>query len=1134
MTMVNRPIRFAHVAATSSIVFCLAVFADVRAEQQAKLDERSLEFFELRVRPLLIQRCYECHGPDAEQPKGGLRMSSRTAFLKGGDTGAAIVPGDPQKSLLIDAINYGEVYQMPPKSKLPDHEIATLTKWVERDAPWPDDDAHQAPDPKRTFNLKQRRDEHWCWQGVKTVFPRSVQNNNWPKNPLDHFILAKLETKELQPTEPADCYTLIRRAYFDLIGLPPSLEEIDAFVHDESPQAFEKVVDSLLSSQHFGERWARHWMDMVRYAETYGHEFDYPLPHAWRYRDYLIRALNADVPYDQFVIEHIAGDLLNSPRRHPTENYNESIIGTGFWWLGEATHAPVDVLGDEARRVDNQIDVMSKTFLGLTIACARCHDHKFDAISTKDYYALSGYVKSSRRQEAILDPGAEIRKVTEKLQALKTTGDQLLRLALPTPSEHLKQSVTSYLRAAREVMFGEPTSEEDDQNVLTDRGEANDHGRVVQKVASQFDVDPDRLSRWVAGLNSEATQQPTHPLNPWLALARHRGALQAQHVVQQRHRLSEEAKKAVMRDEQTVLIAGFNGPNFADWFVTGYAFGHGPTQAGQWDSRQRGVTAARAGVVHSGMLADRHQGVLRSPTFTITHPNIYYHIAGQNAQVRLIVDSYFMNVHSDLLFAGFQFKVDTDGKWIWHRQAADVSRYVGHRAHIEIIDHGDGWLAVDEIRFADGDLPGTGDNPLARKVFDNPKLSSLDEITIASAGLITESLTRWHNATADVREADLVRWAIRHKLLDVDQNFRDQLDEVGRQLAADATTIPAAKRVLAMADGTGQNRRIHVRGNHRAPGPEAPRQMLVAIAGDSQRPVQHGSGRLEFARKLVDPSNPLTSRVMLNRIWHHLFGRGIVASVDNFGVLGQRPSHPELLDYLAGQFVHEGWSLKRMLRQIMLSSTYQMSSLPSEKGSQVDPQNLLLHRMRIRRLQGESIRDAILAISGRLDRKMYGNSVPQHITSFMQGRGRPETSGPLDGDGRRSLYTEVRRNFLPPMMLAFDTPQPFSSVGHRNVSNVPAQALILMNDPFVVDQARIWAQQLLADTSPSTEQRLHDMYVAGIGRPPSDTELAEALEFLDQQSHELRLSNDGGRLDERVWADLCHVLMNVKAFIFIN
>ena len=291
---------------------------------------------------------------------------------------------------------------------------------------------------------------------------------------------------------------------------------------------------------------------------------------------------------------------------------------------------------------------------------------------------------------------------------------------------------------------------------------------------------------------------------------------------------------------------------------------------------------------------------------------------------------------------------------------------------------------------------------------------------------------------------------------------------------------------------------------------------------------------MTLANWIADKNNPLTGRVMMNRLWHWHFGRGIVASVDNFGVLGQRPSHPELLDYLAGQFVHEGWSLKRMLRQIMLSSTYQMSSLPSEKGSQVDPQNLLLHRMRIRRLQGESIRDAILAISGRLDRNMYGNSVPQHITSFMQGRGRPETSGPLDGDGRRSLYTEVRRNFLPPMMLAFDTPQPFSSVGHRNVSNVPAQALILMNDPFVVDQARIWAQQLLADTSPSTEQRLHDMYVAGIGRPPSDTELAEALEFLDQQSHELRLPNDGGRFDERVWADLCHVLMNVKAFIFIN
>jgi hypothetical protein len=289
-------------------------------------------------------------------------------------------------------------------------EIAVLTKWVELGVPWPKDEPAGTAGSDKVFNLEARRKARWCWQPVKPQTPSAVKDADWPRQPLDRFILARLEEKGLAPAKPADRPALIRRAHFDLIGLPPTAEEVEAFVNDPSSKAFEKVVDRLLDSPHFGERWARHWMDLVRYAETFGHEFDYPIPHATLYRDYLIRALNADVPYNQLVVEHLAGDLLAEPRQHPTDGYNESIIGTGFWWFGEATHAPVDVKGDEAGRVDNQIDVMTKTFLGLTVACARCHDHKFDAISTKDYYALAGYLKSSRRQEAMLDPHGKIAK----------------------------------------------------------------------------------------------------------------------------------------------------------------------------------------------------------------------------------------------------------------------------------------------------------------------------------------------------------------------------------------------------------------------------------------------------------------------------------------------------------------------------------------------------------------------------------------------------------------------------------------------------------------------------------------------------------------------------------------------------
>ncbi len=344
--------------------------------------------------------------------------------------------------------------------------------------------------------------------------------------------------------------------------------------------------------------------------------------------------------------------------------------------------------------------------------------------------------------------------------------------------------------------------------------------------------------------------------------------------------------------------------------------------------------------------------------------------------------------------------------------------------------------------------------------------------------------------------------------------------------------LPPAERVLSLSNGTAENQRIYVRGNHRTPGKEAPRQMLTALAREPVK-LESGSGRLQLAQQIVDPENPLTARVMVNRMWHHLTGRGIVASTDNFGVLGQQPTHPELLDHLAAEFIREGWSIKRMLKQIVLSSTYQMASTPDTTADVHDPQNLLLHRARIRRLEGEAIRDSILAISGRLDRTTFGPSVPIHVTSFMEGRGRPQASGPLDGNGRRSLYIEVRRNFMSPMMLAFDSPLPFSTVGQRNVSNVPAQALIMMNDPFVVEQARLWAKKTVAQEQ-TAEGRINAMYLTAFSRPPTAEELAEDMAFLRVQGAALGLTNEQMADDERVWADLCHVLMNVKEFVFLN
>ncbi len=486
------------------------------------------EFFEKQIRPILVQHCFECHGPAARNLKGGLRMTGHASLVQGGDTGAAIVPGMPEESLLIDAVNYGDMYQMPPRGKLPETEIAKLVEWVRRGAPWPADERPAVADA--VFNLSQRKASHWCWQPVKRPPIPSVRDAAWPAGDIDRYILAKLEAQGLTPQRPADRNTLIRRLSFDLIGLPPTPAEVESFVADPAPQAVATVVDRLLASPHFGERWARHWMDLVRYAETHGHEFDFPIPYAFRYRDYLIRALNADVPYDQLLREHIAGDLLPNPRLHPTQRFNESIIATGFWWFGEAVQAPTDVLRDHADRVDNQIDVMTKAFLGLTVGCARCHDHKFDAISTQDYYALAGYLQSSRRQLAALDPHGRTADIARQLRTVASEAGRSLQAALV--SDGIAQNLAACIGAASDAKSAglqrppsdvaaedhDPKSHSQVRVGSTEdpdrQGQRTKRDAQLQKIAADRHVNPALVERWLDTLNSPAVRDPSSPIYP--------------------------------------------------------------------------------------------------------------------------------------------------------------------------------------------------------------------------------------------------------------------------------------------------------------------------------------------------------------------------------------------------------------------------------------------------------------------------------------------------------------------------------------------------------------------------------------------------------------------------------------------
>jgi hypothetical protein len=1141
---------------TSALLGCLfavAVLGTARAADA--VPPEAAEFFEKKVRPLLAAHCYRCHSAAAPKLKGGLRLDSRAAVLRGGDSGPALTPGHPERSRLIEAVRYENVdLRMPPRGKLPAAAIADLTAWVKMGAPWPHDAAAAAATGP-TFDLEARRRGHWAWQPVRPYDPPAVRDTAWPRTGADRFILRKLEDHGLTPAPPADRRTLIRRLSFDLLGLPPSPEEVEAFLHDAAPGAYGRLVDRLLASPHFGERWGRHWLDLVRYAETRGHEFDYEAPNAHQYRDYVIRALNADVPYDRFVTEHIAGDLLSRPRLHPTEGFNESVLGTGFWFLGEALHSPVDTRQDEADRFDNMIDVFGKTFLGLTVACARCHDHKFDAISARDYYALFGVLESSGYRQVRFDSLEHNRQVARELWELRRRSRPLILRALAETLRPAVERAADYLLAAREVL--RPLGR--GGLLIGSSGPGED--RRLASAARKYRIDAARLGRWVGYLR-EAGRDPADPLRAWAVAACARDSDNPERLAERLRpwiaaaRPGRGAGAAALAGFDIVVDYGKSGP--ADWMQDGFTFGPGPLRPGDivfgsdparpvtrivnvaaaekdifWDGlRVAPGTENDPGVVGSVVRSGR---TLRTPTFRVTAGKVCYLVRGSGRAYAAVDQHVLINgpLHGQLvqpLRAGPTFQ------WVVH----DLSAYRGHLAHVEFTAEDGADFAVAMVVQGER-VPAVADRPDRglRRMLDE-HAGGAESLATGYQHLLQEALERLAAdrmaGSADATEyARLADWlSHRPELFATDDAApRKRLDEASHAfLEAQARLARAVRResrlALAMLDGNGLDEHVFIRGSYKNAGPVVPRRFLEALAGSAGLHPARGSGRLELARQLTDPARePLVARVMVNRVWHHLFGRGIVASTDNFGVLGERPTHPELLDYLADRFVRDGWSLKRLIRTLVLSSTYRMSSHPDPRADALDAQDLLLHRMRLRRLEGEAIRDAMLTVSGRLDARLYGPPVPVYLTEFQDGRGRPP-SGPLDGAGRRSVYLAVRRNFLSPFLLAFDTPIPFSTVGRRSVSNVPAQALILMNDPFVHQQAEVWARRVRREAE-TARGRVELMYREAFGGPPREDEVRGCMEFLKRQARLEGRSAD----DVAAWTDLAHVLFNMKEFVFL-
>lgn len=1074
-------------------------FEVVAAESEPlKFDDHQLEFFEKDIRPILAKRCYKCHGPDAEEPGGGLYLTSRQSVLEGGDSGESIVVGKPDESLLIEAIRYEGLYEMPPKSKLPDDEIAKLEKWVSSGAPWTPGENVKTPKQEKKFDIQQRKADHWAWQPVTKPELPSVKNEGWAKDPIDRFILSKLEDKQLAPNGPADRITLLRRIYFDLTGMPPTREQIEAFQGDPSDEALTKVVDQLLASPRFGEHWGRHWLDLVRYSESRGHEFDHPIPNAYEYRDYVIRALNDDVPYNQLVTEHIAGDLIENPRIDPETGSNQSVIGTGFWHMGDWVHSPVDIRKDETDRFDNMLDVMNKAFLGLTVTCARCHDHKFDAISQADYYAQMGFLQSSAYCQTRFESKGPNGKIAAQLETLRQ----------------------AYQQKAQEAYRSE-----------------------VERLSGQWTKDlTNKDSAWSKELG-KAEKDPNHPLHLWAKLL---NAPENQ-VAGLTQNTSLPVDIAANYDGQ--IVQNYRAAKDTSWRTDGFVYGDGPRATGEFiwsvagEPNLAGVRQSAAAVYDTrwaelklapgvsdepGRLNqwNRAGRTLKTDTFPLANGNVHYLVKG-NFRAFAAVDSHRMVAGPLHGVVARDYKTNKPNEWRW--ETHPLADYQGHAIHIEFspIDGEPFEVAVVAEGATRPNVPD--EKSIAAQAFAQATAQGGQPVPLFLATLKEAINKPEYAGLADwlVRNWNLVSVENASPLADLAKQYREESDKLLAQVQWQSHTAPG------MWDNSAESEHLLIRGNSHNPAEPVERRLLTAISGDSHTFDPQGSGRLELARQMMDPANPFASRVIVNRIWHHLLGRGIVRSVDNFGVLGQEPTHPELLDYMASEFIADGWSLKRMIRRVMLSQTYQMSSSQMGSAEELDPKNDLFHRAEVKRLSGESIRDSLLMISGQLDEKMYGPSVPVYLTSFMQGRGRPR-SGPLNGAGRRSIYISVQRNFLSPMMLAFDTPQPITTIGRRNQSNVPAQSLILLNDPFVVEQCELWAKKAIEATPDNAELRIDRMVEQAFSRPPTEAEQKLAMQFLDSHAQTLSVDPSQKLSSVQLWRDLAHVLVNAKPFIFVR
>jgi mono/diheme cytochrome c family protein len=910
-------------------------------------DSSGLEFFEKEIRPLLLTHCYECHSAEAKHLKGGLRVDFRDGLLKGGDTGPAITPGNPDSSLLIEAVRYhNRELQMPPKRPLTPAQVNALVKWVEMGAPDPRETGAKIAEQHKALTVKEGR-EFWAFKPLADpAVPRPSSPEAKIENPIDAFHQLRLAEAGLTPAPPANKRDLIRRATYDLTGLPPTRREVEDFLADDSPGAFRRVVDRLLRSPQYGVRWGRHWLDVARYADSNGRDENLAFGNAWRYRDYVVNAFNHDKPFNRFLIEQIAGDLLPDSDR-------ETFTATGFLQLGAKVLAEGDKDKLVMDTIDEQIDTMGKAFLGMTLGCARCHSHKFDPVPQDDYYALAAIFKSSRT-------------------------------------------------------FAEG-------------------GRGAIKYWYERDFADEEEKKRIAEVDKE--------------IAKYRSAASS------------------FKSKATVTLRGEARAKAADYLVAATKF-------------------APSATLEEVALIAKPKGL---------HPRILH-----TCRLHLEYNK------TDPFFAQ------------WHERAGDP---VAVGKHFSALFH------EAEAALAD-----------ARK--KNPKAKTLQDARLEAARAALYDLSGFLTVPAKPEHAfDAETLAEYHRL-----------SEEARIFESAAADITAA---MGVTDGEIQKDiPLHIRGSHLNLGRPVPRgvpQVMRFSRRDLKFPEKQ-SGRLELAQWMADDRHPLTARVFVNRVWRWHFGRGIVPTPNNFGVQGAEPTHPELLDWLAGEFIRSGWSVKTLHRLIMNSHAYRMATQHAnpDKADQVDPANLLWSRFEIRRLEAEEIRDAALAAAGLLDKRLGGKTIPLRNRQFFFNHTSEDHTN-YEKLRRRSLYLPVVRNHLCGIFEQFDFPDPNLPVGDRQTTTVAPQALMMMNSTLFMDAGDALANQALSLDAAADGERIDFAYQRALVRPPSDPERERALRFIAELTGPPALLNSS-TVDEaanaearrKAWSLFCQSLLASNEFIYLN